>query len=118
MVTHCSRSVVPRLLCVALAHLLVLHRLGRNPYMKVHPLRVERERRGWSQARVAEALGVSTRTVTRWELRAAIPYPYYREQLAQLFGKSVRELDLLPPGQQPESPPGQSQEPAVALAVA
>jgi tetratricopeptide (TPR) repeat protein/transcriptional regulator with XRE-family HTH domain len=86
--------------------------------MKVHPLRVERERRGWSQARVAEALGVSNRTVTRWELRLAIPYPYYREQLAQLFGKSVRELDLLPPEQQPGSPPSPAQEPAVALAAA
>jgi transcriptional regulator with XRE-family HTH domain/tetratricopeptide (TPR) repeat protein len=86
--------------------------------MKVHPLRVERERRGWSQARVAEALGVSNRTVTRWELRVAIPYPYYREQLAQLFGKSVRELDLLPSEQQPGSPPGPAQEPAVALAAA
>src|SRR5215831_4340549 len=85
--------------------------IGRNPSMKVHPLRVERERRGWSQARVAEALGVSNRTVTRWELRIAIPYPYYREQLAQLFGKSLQELDLLPPEQQPDSPPDLPQEP-------
>jgi transcriptional regulator with XRE-family HTH domain len=81
--------------------------------MKPHPLKVEREQRGWSQARVAEALGVSTLTVIRWEQRRAIPYPYYREQLAQLFGKSVPELDLLPPEQQPELP----QEPAVALAT-
>jgi len=86
--------------------------------MKVHPLRVERERRGWSQARVAEALGVSTRTVNRWELRIAIPYPYYREQLAQLFGKSVQELDLLPAEQEPGSQPDLPQEPAVALAPA
>jgi len=86
--------------------------------MKVHPLRVERERRGWSQARVAEALGVSTRTVNRWELRIAIPYPYYRERLAQLFGKSVQELDLLPTEQEPESQPELPQEPAVALAPA
>jgi tetratricopeptide (TPR) repeat protein/transcriptional regulator with XRE-family HTH domain len=86
--------------------------------MKVHPLRVERERRGWSQARVAEALGVSNRTVTRWELRLAIPYPYYREQLAQLFDKSLRELELLPPEQQPASPPGPAQQPGVAIAAA
>src|SRR5215469_809936 len=69
--------------------------------MKPHPLKVEREQRGWSQARVAEAVGVSTHTVIRWEQRRAIPYPYHREQLAQLFGKSVQELELLPLGQQP-----------------
>ena len=86
--------------------------------MKPHPLKVERERRGWSQARVAEALGVSTRTVIRWELRVAIPYPYYREQLAQLFGKSVLELDLLPSEQQPGSLPDPAQEPAEDLAAA
>src|SRR5215470_6227095 len=82
--------------------------------MKPHPLKVEREQRGWSQSRVAEAVGVSTQTVIRWEQRRAIPYPYYREQLAQLFGKSVQELDLLPPEQQPDPP----QEPVVALAAA
>src|SRR5262250_1164992 len=86
--------------------------------MKPHPLKVERELRGWSQAKVAEALGVSTLTVIRWEQRRAIPYPYYREQLAQLFGKSVPELDLLPPEQQPASQPALPQEPAVALAAA
>src|SRR5215469_16176333 len=82
--------------------------------MKPHPLKVERELRGWSQVKVAEAVGVSTQTVIRWEQRRAIPYPYYREQLAQLFGKSVRELELLPPEQQPDLP----QESAVALAPA
>ncbi|HEX6480142.1 MAG TPA: NB-ARC domain-containing protein, partial [Ktedonobacteraceae bacterium] len=86
--------------------------------MTPHPLKVERERRGWSQARVAESVGVSTRTVTRWEQRLAIPYPYYREQLAQLFGKSVRELDLLPAEQEPGNQPDPEQEPAVALAAA
>src|SRR5215472_4722425 len=86
--------------------------------MKPHPLKVEREQRGWSQARVAEAVGVSTQTVIRWEQRRAIPYPYYREQLAQLFSKSVQELDLLPPEQQPGSQPDLPQQPALALAPA
>jgi transcriptional regulator with XRE-family HTH domain len=86
--------------------------------MKPHPLKVERELRGWSQARVAEALGVSTHTVIRWEQRRVIPYPYYREQLAQLFGKSVQELDLLPPEQQPGSQLALPQEPAAAFAAA
>src|SRR5215470_11718762 len=67
--------------------------------MKPHPLKVEREQRGWSQARVAEAVGVSTQTVIRWEQRRAIPYPYYREQLAQLFARqslALTALDGLP----------------------
>src|SRR5215472_1780224 len=86
--------------------------------MKPHPLKVERERRGWSQARVAEAVGVSTHTVIRWEQRRAVPYPYYREQLAQLFGKSVQELELLSPEQQPASQPELAQQSALALAPA
>jgi tetratricopeptide (TPR) repeat protein/transcriptional regulator with XRE-family HTH domain len=62
--------------------------------MKSHPLKVEREMRGWSQARVAKALGTTTRTVSRWELGLATPYPYYREQLCSLFGKTAQELGL------------------------
>jgi tetratricopeptide (TPR) repeat protein/transcriptional regulator with XRE-family HTH domain len=62
--------------------------------MKPHPLKVEREMRGWSQARVAKALGTTTRTVSRWELGLATPYPYYREQLCILFSKTAQELGL------------------------
>jgi len=57
-------------------------------------LRAERIRRSWSQARVAEALGVSTKTVCRWERGLAVPYPYYRRQLAVLFGKTIQQLGL------------------------
>jgi len=63
--------------------------------MKPHPLKVERELRGWSQARVAEAVGTSVRTVIRWEQGQSVPYPYYREQLCSLFSKNARELGLL-----------------------
>ena len=62
---------------------------------KTHPLKVERELRGWSQARVAEAVGTNVRTVIRWEQGKSVPYPYYREQLCALFGKNARELGLL-----------------------
>src|SRR5215469_8586427 len=84
--------------------------------MKPHPLKVERELRGWSQVKVAEAVGVSTQTVIRWEQRRAVPYPYYREQLAQLFDKSVQELELLPAEQEPESQPDLPQQPAFTAA--
>lgn len=63
--------------------------------MNPHPLKIERELRGWSQAKVAEAVGTNTRTVIRWEQRQTRPYPYYRERLCMLFGKTAWELGLL-----------------------
>ena len=63
--------------------------------MKPNQLKVERVLRGWSQAKVAEAVGTNTRTVIRWEQGQSLPYPYYREQLCALFGKNVKELGLL-----------------------
>lgn len=63
--------------------------------MKLHPLKSERELRGWSQAKVAEAVGTNVRTVIRWEQGQSVPYPYHRELLCGLFGKNARELGLL-----------------------
>lgn len=63
--------------------------------MNIHPLKYERELRGWSQAKVAEAIGTTPRTVHRWEHGQGVPYPYYREKLCALFGKNTRELGLL-----------------------
>ena len=64
--------------------------------MKSNPLKVERELRGWSQARLAEALGTSARSVSRWEQGLAVPYPHYRKMLCNLFGKTAQELGLVP----------------------
>lgn len=58
-------------------------------------LRTERIRLGWTQAEVAEALGISIKTVRRWEQGQSVPYPYYRRQLSVLFGKTIQELGLL-----------------------
>src|SRR4051794_24258198 len=63
--------------------------------MKPHPLKVEREQRGWSQRKIAKVLGIHARTVSRWESRLAMPQQHYREQLSLLFGKTVEELGLL-----------------------
>ena len=60
-----------------------------------HPLKVAREQHGWSQAKLAELLGVSTRTVSRWEKYETLPYPFYRERLCSLFDKNASELGLL-----------------------
>lgn len=63
--------------------------------VKHHPLRVERKLRGWSQDRVAEAIGTSTRTVARWEQGEVLPQPFYRERLCELFGKNAQELGII-----------------------
>jgi tetratricopeptide (TPR) repeat protein/transcriptional regulator with XRE-family HTH domain len=65
--------------------------------MKSHPLKQERELRGWSLQKVADTLGITSRTVSRWEHGTALPYPHYREQLCILFGKNAQELGLLSP---------------------
>ncbi len=64
--------------------------------MKPHLLKAEREQRGWSLVRLAELLGTTSRTVSRWEQAIAIPSPYYREQLCVLYNKTAQELGLLP----------------------
>ncbi|GCE50835.1 putative membrane protein [Thermosporothrix hazakensis] len=58
-------------------------------------LRREREKRGWSQARVAEQIGTEAVNVSRWERGYATPSPYFREKLCLLFGKDARELGFL-----------------------
>ncbi|MBX5459427.1 MAG: helix-turn-helix domain-containing protein [Thermogemmatispora sp.] len=77
-------------------------------------LRHEREMRGWSQARVAEAIGSSEKNVSRWERGVSSPQPYYRERLCQLFGKSARELGFVEEAggglQERETSPGQGRQ--------
>src|SRR6266481_3121850 len=63
--------------------------------MKPNLLKAERELRGWSQSRIAELLGTTTKTVGRWERGEAVPYPHYREQLCTLFGKNAQQLGWL-----------------------
>jgi transcriptional regulator with XRE-family HTH domain len=68
--------------------------LKRNmPQMKSDLLKAERIKHGWTQAKVAEAVGVDAKTVGRWERGKALPYPYYREQLCSSLwqdGSAVR----------------------------
>ncbi|HET9999516.1 MAG TPA: tetratricopeptide repeat protein [Ktedonobacteraceae bacterium] len=86
--------------------------------MKPHPLKVERELRGWSQARVAEAVGTNVRTVIRWEQGQTIPYPYYRERLCALYGKNARELGLLADTEEDSGELAQRQNEQLALSTA
>jgi transcriptional regulator with XRE-family HTH domain len=58
-------------------------------------LRELRKHHGWTQAEVAEALGVIDLTVRRWEQGQAMPSAYHVKKLCDLFGKSPEELGLL-----------------------
>lgn len=59
----------------------------------LHETRVES---GWSQKEVADRIGATTNTVSRWELGVAFPGPYFRTKLCTLFGKSAEELGFAP----------------------
>jgi len=58
-------------------------------------LKAEREKRCWSLTKLAEILGTTPRTISRWEQGLAFPYPHYREQLCILYQKTAEELGLL-----------------------
>ncbi len=64
--------------------------------MQTDSLTIARIAHGWSQAHLAELVGVSARTVMRWEAGQALPYPIYREHLCRLLDLDCRTLGLLP----------------------
>src|SRR5579863_5734560 len=55
-------------------------------------LREERLSRQWSQQEIADHIGATPNTVSRWELGITSPSPYFRTKLCQLFGKTSEEL--------------------------
>ena len=55
-------------------------------------LRYERERRGWSQAKLAEQVGVGNVTVSRWENGITYPYPPERRRLCKMYQRLHEEL--------------------------
>ncbi len=59
-------------------------------------LRRERQEHGWTQAEVAEYIGSTRLVVGKWERGEYFPSPYYRRKLADLFGKSIVDLGLIP----------------------
>jgi transcriptional regulator with XRE-family HTH domain len=58
-------------------------------------LRQERLLRGWSQQEVGNHVGTDGYTVSRWERGRALPSPYFRQRLCDLFGKNAQALGLL-----------------------
>jgi transcriptional regulator with XRE-family HTH domain len=62
-----------------------------------HRLRQARERKGWTQKQVAEAIDTNPFTVARWELGLAVPRAYFRQRLCELFASTDEELGFATP---------------------
>ena len=60
-----------------------------------------RLQRGWSQARMAEALGIDPRTVLRWEIKNVLPQLEMQHQLIELFGFEARDFQRPAPPAEP-----------------
>src|SRR5712691_3873542 len=58
-------------------------------------LKRARHQQGWTQAELAERVGTTFETVSRWERGIKIPSAYYRRKLCEVFGKTPEELGLL-----------------------
>lgn len=57
-------------------------------------IKKEREQRSWTQAEVAEKIGVGVKTVGRWESGERFPLPLYRRSLSTIYQKTLHELKL------------------------
>lgn len=67
-------------------------RLGRLPAGFGQRLAQARIRLQFSQEALAEGVGVSARSVIRWEQEIATPHPYYRERLCVLLKSTPQAL--------------------------
>jgi len=67
-------------------------------------LRRAREQRNLTQTKLAEAIGVTTVTISRWENGVATPVPYYREKLSAFFQLNPQELGFVPQQEELSSP--------------
>ncbi|HEU5381039.1 MAG TPA: helix-turn-helix domain-containing protein [Ktedonobacteraceae bacterium] len=68
-------------------------------------LKYERQRRGWSQEKLADKIGSNTRTIARWERGLHAPTLELKQQLARVFETTIEALGLLPTAQETSSGP-------------
>jgi transcriptional regulator with XRE-family HTH domain len=59
-------------------------------------LRNAREYHGWTQEELAEKIGTTSVTISRWESGVTFPSRYFRKKLSVLYGQSIQDLGLLP----------------------
>src|SRR6266487_2623784 len=62
--------------------------------MERRRLATARYEKGWSQEELAERVGVTRNTLSKWERGIVAPYPLHVHRLCSLFGKTAAELDL------------------------
>lgn len=67
---------------------------GRHPNMR---LKRERELRGWSQQELADHIGATLLSVSRWERGETVPTPVYRHLLCDLFECNAVALGFVAP---------------------
>jgi transcriptional regulator with XRE-family HTH domain len=72
-------------------------------------LSAARQARGWTQKEVAERIGATELSVSRWERGTHAPSPFYRFRLCALFGLSEADLGI---GPQDVAAAGETQAPA------
>lgn len=58
-------------------------------------LKAAREQQKWTQEEVAEKIGTTSVTISRWESGVIFPSRVYRKKLCDLFDKSLEELGLM-----------------------
>src|SRR5947209_3430101 len=73
----------------------LLESLQRTPAPNML-LQRERLHRHWTQQELADELGTTNVSVSRWERGEILPSPYFRMKLCALYGKSERELGFVP----------------------
>jgi tetratricopeptide (TPR) repeat protein/transcriptional regulator with XRE-family HTH domain len=95
------------------AYLLYMPGAERDREQNVQ-LRLERERKGWSQKQVAAAIGTNAVMVSRWECGVMKPGPHFRQRLCTLYGRTPQELGFVPgPSPAAAPPPPIAEGPAV-----
>ena len=67
----------------------------------LHPHRLFREKSKLSQEELAERIGVSKASVSRWESRARIPEPRLWERIREVTGGEVTANDFTPAAASP-----------------
>ena len=63
-----------------------------NTYVTAQTIKRLREEKGMTQARLAEMIGISDKTVSKWETSRGLPDISLMEPLAKALGVSVMEL--------------------------
>lgn len=67
----------------------------KPPVLLGDVLRRRREERGWGQAEIADRLGVTQQTVSRWENGDSLPRPRRLLEIAELLGLDSSTLHRL-----------------------